>query len=910
MVLALMQLLRALNVRAESLSGHTGPRPTGRIAYLSHLRNVALRPLLRMAADPSERPFSHVLYLNDVFYCARGVVEMLWHVRATPRAAAADDARDGDGGDGAGAGAGGGGGGGGGGGDGDGAPYAYAADMSCSVDYTSGLNLYDKWAGHDILGFALLNTEPFARHGPSSAAYGRAEPFQVTTCWNGMAAFRADAVVDKGLRFRRAVPLECAASECDLFCRDMWSVGFGRIVMVPRNKVAYSLQHFAMVRATLRAEGGAALRWSTAAVEIGWRAEAPAMLECCPIGNASAAHKVDWRECISELDWAHRYALFGTPAAADRAALRVSSPLGSALGAKGATVADMLALFSARVRAWPADAAEARARLRPLLGGGGLVEAARELFKAHAACAEAEAAEGGAASVEVGGGAARLARLAPAAAAAASASIPLRILQVGPSEALAELPISALWSIFAWRLRHPCVPYEYTSVARAVAELGHAYPRLADVARAHAYAPQLLEASAPYLVAYARGGAYASLHTAPTRSVEALLRLGAAAEADGSAADAFVFVEAAVGAAGAAAAADGGAAVPAVWAAAAGHAALANLLATALDDGATPTRRPITRGGRVGAGVAQPLTLAELHAEACTSGARAFATVALAQRGRAGVRSVREPGVVGRIGEEREVLLLAARPARSPAVPHVLLLVDEPALTHGYARARAAGYDRLPSAADGLPARSVGLPARSFVYGVSAAARESAYEPLWTIERWLTPVQRDRVRAYARAQREGGGEGGGGGGCYAELGGDGALAVYAGRDPTARVAGAVPAANGFLYELRRPLAKPLAWPAVPVLALSDGGALSLHVHEYCEGPCEGGRTPAALFPPAGIDRFRVAYALNVSARGPLTTAEDPMAQWACARHVLTLGAEDALLRVHCDEEPLRRGGRG
>ena len=32
---------------------------------------------------------------------------------------------------------------------------------------------------------------------------------------------------------------ECSASECSLICNDYWEVGYGRIMMVPRVKLAY-----------------------------------------------------------------------------------------------------------------------------------------------------------------------------------------------------------------------------------------------------------------------------------------------------------------------------------------------------------------------------------------------------------------------------------------------------------------------------------------------------------------------------------------------------------------------------------------------------------------------------------------------------------------------------------------------
>lgn len=43
------------------------------------------------------------------------------------------------------------------------------------------------------------------------------------------------------VRFRMAKIMEgeCSASECSLICNDYWEAGYGRIMMVPRVKLAY-----------------------------------------------------------------------------------------------------------------------------------------------------------------------------------------------------------------------------------------------------------------------------------------------------------------------------------------------------------------------------------------------------------------------------------------------------------------------------------------------------------------------------------------------------------------------------------------------------------------------------------------------------------------------------------------------
>jgi alpha-1,3-mannosyltransferase len=103
---------------------------------------------------------------------------------------------------------------------------------------------YDNWVARDINGTALENApfESVFHHAGSADRFQRHLPIQVQSCWNGV------AVLDPGpfyaptpVRFRmaRLAQNECSASECSLICNDYWDAGYGRILMVPRVKLAY-----------------------------------------------------------------------------------------------------------------------------------------------------------------------------------------------------------------------------------------------------------------------------------------------------------------------------------------------------------------------------------------------------------------------------------------------------------------------------------------------------------------------------------------------------------------------------------------------------------------------------------------------------------------------------------------------
>jgi alpha-1,3-mannosyltransferase len=96
----------------------------------------------------------------------------------------------------------------------------------------------------DINGTALENA-PFEAifHDPhSSDRFQMHLPIQVQACWNGVAVLDpAPFYTPPYVSFRMAnlVDNECSASECSLVCNDYWEAGYGRILMVPRVKLAY-----------------------------------------------------------------------------------------------------------------------------------------------------------------------------------------------------------------------------------------------------------------------------------------------------------------------------------------------------------------------------------------------------------------------------------------------------------------------------------------------------------------------------------------------------------------------------------------------------------------------------------------------------------------------------------------------
>jgi Cryptococcal mannosyltransferase 1 len=103
---------------------------------------------------------------------------------------------------------------------------------------------YDNWVARDINGTALENApfEEIFHDGSSSMRFQQHLPVQVQSCWNGIAVLDpAPFYQPNRVRFRmaRIAEGECSASECSLICNDYWEAGYGRILMVPRVKLAY-----------------------------------------------------------------------------------------------------------------------------------------------------------------------------------------------------------------------------------------------------------------------------------------------------------------------------------------------------------------------------------------------------------------------------------------------------------------------------------------------------------------------------------------------------------------------------------------------------------------------------------------------------------------------------------------------
>lgn len=234
-----------------------------RIEFLANLRNLALEPLLT-----SPKKWDHLLYVNDIITCASSLAMLL--------ASRIDQ----------------------------------TADMACAMDYTVNENddvvFYDIWVGIDMDGQHFSGGEPHIHERNGANAMSNLRPFQVFSCWGGAVSVSASVIQSDGIRFRTGGPLECPSSECEIFCRDLWSIGRGRIITNPNVITSYDMNSFQRVyKPPLREkENTYPLDFSGP----------PALVTCCGI-DSPFENEVDFMMNCVESPWLWWYSIFTTPKA-------------------------------------------------------------------------------------------------------------------------------------------------------------------------------------------------------------------------------------------------------------------------------------------------------------------------------------------------------------------------------------------------------------------------------------------------------------------------------------------------------------------------------------------------------------------------------------------------------------------
>ncbi|UZJ52160.1 hypothetical protein CBS101457_001480 [Exobasidium rhododendri] len=133
-------------------------------------------------------------------------------------------------------------------------------DVACAIDHVP-LGFYDTWVLRDSNLNRVKPLWPYFQDANDVMSLRRGEPIRVKSCWNGMAAFRADLLLDDRpkpfkseskyniswpLRFRGSGP--CLASECLSIYHDLHQMLANDrdplIYINPTVKVAYDIRTF------------------------------------------------------------------------------------------------------------------------------------------------------------------------------------------------------------------------------------------------------------------------------------------------------------------------------------------------------------------------------------------------------------------------------------------------------------------------------------------------------------------------------------------------------------------------------------------------------------------------------------------------------------------------------------------
>lgn len=217
---ALQPELTKLGVRTYFVLRNTiDPLADGsdRFSSLAELRNMALAPL---RVERQRYTDATVVFVNDVALCLEDILELVYQRRYQ------------------------------------------GADMACAMDWVSNDPpvFYDVYVARAINGDTFFEIPPgvswdratylFWNEPIAQSRFEKHQSFQVFACWNGAVAFAARPVVEGKVSFRasRRDKGECHHGEPQLFCKDLWFQGHGKIMVVPTVNLEYSVKGATIVK--------------------------------------------------------------------------------------------------------------------------------------------------------------------------------------------------------------------------------------------------------------------------------------------------------------------------------------------------------------------------------------------------------------------------------------------------------------------------------------------------------------------------------------------------------------------------------------------------------------------------------------------------------------------------------------
>ncbi|KIW96041.1 uncharacterized protein Z519_03107 [Cladophialophora bantiana CBS 173.52] len=275
-LVALKNEVEALNATYYFGTSDIDPLQNGndRVTELAKLRNLALGPLLTQ--QDSYAKDTSVIFLNDVSICTDDILELIYQKQHQ------------------------------------------RADMVCAMDWNNhGATFYDSWIGRSMNGDLFVEIPQsgsfefshnlFWNDPKARSRIDDKLPLQVFACWNGAAVFKAEPLLLHNIRFRAAYKGECYAGEPTLFCKDLWTLGYSRIAVIPSVNVGYNDEQS---RAVKEKHGYASGNIQQTEHDLGlstgieWKKSPPELVKCQPDWTHSSW--APWDEAVGEhvpFDW-------------------------------------------------------------------------------------------------------------------------------------------------------------------------------------------------------------------------------------------------------------------------------------------------------------------------------------------------------------------------------------------------------------------------------------------------------------------------------------------------------------------------------------------------------------------------------------------------------------------------------
>lgn len=244
--------MQLLGIRYHFKSSDINPLAKGgdRIEGLAKLRNLAVRDLI---AHPEHYDKdTTVIFSNDISLCMEDILEII-HQR-----------------------------------------NFQGADQTCAMDWTyvgDNPTFYDVWIARGMTGDLFFNIPEdgswdnawnlFHNDPKAHARWSSSKPFQVFSCWNGITAFTAKPLMEKKIKFRAHKENECFQGEPNLFAKDMWFNGYGKIAVVPSVNVEYSDEGTKKIKA-LKGYTSKHVANEGDDIKIEWEISPPEKVKCMP----------------------------------------------------------------------------------------------------------------------------------------------------------------------------------------------------------------------------------------------------------------------------------------------------------------------------------------------------------------------------------------------------------------------------------------------------------------------------------------------------------------------------------------------------------------------------------------------------------------------------------------------------